>query len=271
MVEHKLRFPNDYSMRSDSNERAKCIQVAARDENGPGLYETINHWTDLALELWGDLIDPFADLRIGLMVIGTDAYAFAKTRNVGLHRYWDEIPAWRNLWICLLNPLSPGFGKYRTLAGRTVGEISDVSPLGKFMRSRMVWPTNALAHFRGWPNEKDSLPIEALNDKWSIHLLAYQIFLLNPRHVLILGGQAPDTVEAAYRLLEANKIKRPKTYQVPHPSYSGFWSRSREILDELRYISPVVGFRKDKLIAPPSRETDTKEAATEPNTQTAGA
>lgn len=216
--EHRRRFANeDNESAAGFPSRRSQLDKAAAEIRGPGLYLTFNHWTDLALEVWGDLIDSSNDFRIGLMIVAKDAYPFVKTLNVGLHRYDDEIATWQNLWMEFLE--IPEDVQYRDIAGHTAGVFDAAKPLGDLMRRFQVWPTNAIAYFRNWESASGHIPKAALGDKWSICLLAFQLWLLRPRHILALGAQTPEVVEAALRVVASDQGERPEVICTNHSAY----------------------------------------------------
>lgn len=81
------------------------------------MYVTFNHWTGLALQMWGYLIGEAEDWHIELMVIGKDACTLQGTRNAGLHRYDDYIDTRKRLWEVLFEPAPPR--EYPRCAGGT--------------------------------------------------------------------------------------------------------------------------------------------------------
>ena len=234
-IEHGVRFP-------EPGDRANQIVHAAKDEAGPGLFITFNHWTDLALEIWG--YDCPIEGGIELMVVGKDAYSLNGMRNACLHRYYDEVSTWRNLWLALL--ASKARQPYRRLASSPliagdVGVIHAQSMVGAAMRQWRCWPTNAVPYLRDWDRATGRLPREIEADPQSALLLAYQMWLLRPRHILVLGpekgsrdGTTARMVDRAYTLAGMQTSGTRVWVAGRHSSAPGFRSHASSGLAELR-------------------------------------
>lgn len=252
--EHTKRFPNEaYEQINGFPSRSKQIkslvtQIVSR-KNIAGLHITFHHWADLALEMWGDLISE--DFRIELMIVAKDAYAITGVRNAALHRYYDSIDTWQNLWRVLLEP-RPGHRKrsqYQILAGQdnnSVGVIDSSSAVGKAFRRWRVWPTNSVPYLRGFDAATTPLPSEMKRDSLSINLLAYQIWLLRPRQLLVLTKDkyAIAIVRQVPQLLECPGFEFPTLHHAPHSSNSPFWKDGPKAIMKLRPYLPALDSHK---------------------------
>jgi hypothetical protein len=189
--------------------------------------------------MWGDLIELSDDFHIALMIVAKDAYSIDGVRNAALHRYYDSIATWRNLWQVLIQPTKPR-SPYRTLAGQDtnpIGVIDYSSSVGKALRLWKVWPTNAIPYLRNWPDALGALPREITNDPMCINLLAYQIWLLRPENILVLGtahGETMKIVDQALELITSSEFQLPSIYCVPHSSGSPFFIHAPATLKKLR-------------------------------------
>ena len=247
-AEHAQRFPQeDGEADRGFPSRTLHIQKIANTRGTSGLHVTLHHWADLALELWGDLIDASDAFHISLMIIAKDAYSLSGIRNVGLHRYYDSIPTWSRFWQVFLEPHPlPGVRRspYQTLAGQdrgAIGIIDDVSPVGRAFRSWRVWPTNAIPYLRGWDEAIGPLPTAVLEDWAAINLLAYQLGLLKPKILLVLGRKAGQTDQVVKRALNLCPCDVPAVFYVPHPGGRHFFQEGPAILAALREVLPDPG------------------------------
>lgn len=102
------------------------------------------------------------------------------------------------------------------------------------MRSLKVWPTNAIPYLRNWDDPIRGLPSRALNDSLSIHLLAYQTWILRPANILILGHEAGQAADQALSLLARDNPLNPRLHRVPHSSSRSFYEQGPAILARLR-------------------------------------
>lgn len=188
------------------------------------------------------------------MIVAKDAYSIKGVRNAALHRYYDSIVTWSRLWQVFLEP-KPRIGKrssYQILAGQdqsSLGVIDYASPVGKALRLWKVWPTNAVPYLRNWDDATGSLPPKITNDRISITLLAYQIWLLRPENILVLGPANGETIAIVHQALGIASVtgfELPAIYRVPHSSGSPFFVEGPIVLEELRAAlpSPYVTLRK---------------------------
>jgi hypothetical protein len=261
--EHTQRFPNEAKQQingfpSRSKQIKSLVNQIVSRKNIAGLHVTFHHWADLALEMWGDLISD--DFRIELMIVAKDAYAITGVRNAALHRYYDSINTWQNLWRVLLEP-RPGQCKrspYQILAGQdnnSIGVIDSSSAVGKAFRRWKVWPTNSVPYLRGFDAATTPLPSEMKRDTLSINLLAYQIWLLRPRQLLLLTKDkyAIEIVHQVREILASSGFELPALHYAPHSSNSPFWRDGPKAIMKLRGTLPALDRHK---LMPPFRRKD---------------
>lgn len=202
--------------------------ISWKYKHARGLHVSFNHWTDLALEMWGDAIEKDNEnFSIELMIIGKDAYNVNGMKNALLHCYYDAIPTWRNLWIQYFKNKG-GNLSYLHYSGQKIGEIDDKSEVGLKMIQLKIWPTNAVPYLRaGDLDAVGDLPRLLKEDDISIALLAYQIWLLHPKRILVLGGgengMTNSLTKAALKILGKN-FSKIEIKVIPHPSHSKIWS-----------------------------------------------
>jgi hypothetical protein len=127
--------------------------------------------------------------------------------------------------------------------------LAELAEVGWALRLWKAWPTNAVPYLRNWNDAVGPLPPQITNDQISITLLAYQIWLLRPETILVLGPANGETITIVHQALElgsATGFRLPAIYRVPHSSGSPFFVDGPTVLEALRAVlpNPYITLRK---------------------------